>query len=239
MPAIIEDLEQLPLGSHCLSLHTSPAESVEHAADFLAGNPPGKAPSYWIGDASLAAYYHERIAAKAPDCIGCVHVLREEQVTPEEGRLRPIPVIREFIRSHPGGVSGGADTIGLYWTRETVPEHLEYEAWFQSQPRDGSRFICPYDLRRIPVREAPQILRELGAQHTHVALSASTEPAVRLLQLFLFDRRSELPEALAPVLAWGQLNHLVDLVGEEESLHLTSAGERVVEEWSRIASIDW
>ncbi|MGI0131600.1 MAG: hypothetical protein ACREDK_00655 [Thermoplasmata archaeon] len=239
MPEVISDLEELPLGAHCLSLHADRTEAADHAVRFLAGTPEGKAPSFWVTDPGLANYYSERLVEAAPACIGCVHVLEGEQVSPMEGKLRPAPAIREFLGAHPGGVSAGADTISQYWTSETVPEHLEYEAWFQEQPREESRFICPYDLRRIPQGDWPRTLRELGSHHTHVSLSRSSDPGARLLELFVFGTRAEIPKELAATLLWARVNSLVVLEGESETLQLTSAGEAIVQEWSRTASVDW
>lgn len=239
MPEVIGDLSELPVGAHCLSLHASRDEAAERAVQFLAGNPPGKAPSFWVTDAALASYYSDRLAEIAPECVGCVHVLEGEQVIPVEGRLRPADSIRRFISEHPEGVSGGADTISMYWSAETLPEHLEYEAWFQAQPRDRSRFLCPYDLRRVPPESASRTVRELGAHHTHVALSHSEAPAARLLQLFVFGSRPEVPKDLAQTLLWARVNGLVEVVGDQETLQLTSRGEAVVAEWSQVASVDW
>ena len=188
MPRVVADLIHLPMGSHCIAFYASQDEGAETAAEFLAGTPEGQAAAFWVADTALQSYYRDRVEEISPRHVGCVLVLDGEQVESDEGKLRPVDEVRTFVASHPDGVTGGADTISRYWTPGTFPEHVEYEAWFDAQPRDGSRFLCPYDLRRVPASEAPGLLRELGRHHSHASLSSSPEPAVRLLQLFVFPR---------------------------------------------------
>jgi|SRR5579871_110154 len=239
MPVLLTSVAELPVGSHCLSFHASLDESADHAAEFLAGAPEGQAAAYWVADSALQSYYQDRLSEGAPDQVGCVMVLAGEQVHPVEGRLRPVPEIQEFVGAHPEGVSGAAETISLYWTPETVPDHLEYETWFDNQPRGHSRFLCPYDLRLVPAGDAPEILRELGRHHSHVVLSPSTEPAVRLLQLFVFETVPEVPGPLSETLEWAVENGYVRVQGDRQELGLTPAGNSVVEAWAGVTSIDW
>ncbi len=239
MPELVQDPAALPLGVHCVSLHAGEEEAADHAVAFLAGAPPEQAASYWVADPRLAAYYSERLAVEAPNRVGCVQVLDREQVEPSDGRLRPVGEIRAFVSGHPEGVTGGADTISRHWNARTVPEHLEYEAWFDEQPRDDSRFLCPYDLRSLPTDRAPEILRALGAHHSHAILSQSSEPAVRLLQLFVFGSPGAVPAALRGTLEWAQRERLVAVVGRDEELRLTEEGERLVRTWGQDAVVDW
>lgn len=239
MPEIVERLSQVPPGSHCISLHASPEEAADRAVDFLAGTPPGQAASYWVPDPDLAAEYNARLEAEAPSQVGCVRALAHEQVAPHDGRLRPTPEIVDFVTAHPGGVTGGADTISRHWTRESVPDHLEYEAWFDDPSRGQSRLLCPYDLRTLPAELAPRVLRELGTHHSHAALSNSTDPAVRLLQLFIFPTIHDLPPKLHATLGWALAQRYASLPGLGNELVLTAAGETVVRDWSRDAVVDW
>lgn len=239
VPEVVSEAIHLPLGSHCISFHVSREEAADHAVQFLADSPPGLAASYWVPDAFLAAYYTDRLARVAPTQVGCVRVLGHEQVEPVEGRLRPVREVREFVGGHPDGVSGGADTISDYLSPENLDDHLEYERWFDEQPRTGSRFLCPYDLRKVPPREAPTVLRELGRHHSHAILSASTEPAVRLLQLFVFGSAEAVPEPLRDTYRWATEHVLVESDGPSDALRLTPAGEEIVRDWSRSAVIDW
>ena len=239
MPEILRDLVRLPLGSHCVSFHASREEAAAHATDFLAGSPPWQAAAYWVADPDLRARCQDLLAARAPHQVGCVMVLEKEQVHPIDGRLRPVDEIQHFVGSHPDGVTGGADTISEYWRPENVPEHLEYEGWFDQQPRDHSRFLCPYDLRKVPPEEAPKILRQLGAHHSHAVLSSSPEAGVRLLQLFVFATPSEVPSEIAESLEWALREGLVAVGDPPEPLSLTDEGNRVVQEWSRHATVDW
>lgn len=238
MPEVIDSLLRLPVGAHCLSLHASEVEAAEHAVEFLAGTPEGQSASYWVSEPSLQAYYQERLAERAPAQVGCVHVLEGEQVEPSDGGLRPVLPVREFVGGHPEGVTGGADTISLYWTRDTVPAHLEYERWFDAQPRGNSRFLCPYDLRTVPADGAPEVLRALGQHHSHAVLSGSTEPAIRLLELFVFGRPADLPPGLRGTYLWARAEGLIEDGPEETELALSGDGTRIVEEWGRRVRVD-
>jgi hypothetical protein len=239
MATLVADLRQLPTGAHCISFHTTREEAARHAVSFIAGTPPGQAVSYWVPDSESAAYYKLWLAREAPDHVGCVAILPREQVEKVDGKLRPVQEVRQFVQGNPEGVTGGADTISRYWTPENVPDHLEYEAWFESQPRQGSRFLCPYDLRAVPPDVAPQVLRELGSHHSHVALSNSPEPGVRLLQLFVFPNLDEMPGAMDANLGWAVRMNLVDIHGPLRELFLTTSGEQVIKDWGEHTTIDW
>jgi hypothetical protein len=236
---VLAELVHLPVGSHCISFHASQEEATDHAVDFLAGSPPGQAASYWVSDSAQQVACQEKLAVRAPSQVGCVRVLEEEQVRPTNGHLRPIDEVLRFVGSHPEGVTGGADTLSQRLTPGNVPDHLEYEAWFDRQPRDGSRFLCPYDLRRIPPDDAPATLRELGAHHSHAVLSSSPEPAVRLLQLFIFATPAELPPELDPTFGWAVRSGLIEVHGPTEEFTLSESGNQVVRDWSHVARIDW
>jgi hypothetical protein len=238
-PELLGSLSEAPLGSHSLCFHASEHEAAVHAAEFLAGTPEGQAAQYWVPDGEAATYYAQVVLERAPEHVGCIAVLPTEQVEPVDGKLRPVAPIREFLSEHGDGVSAGAETISRYWSLETVPEHLEYEAWFQEQPRDGSRFICPYDLRRVPPQVAPQVMRELGAHHSHVVLSGSEEPGARLLQLFLFDTVSDVPDSMDPTLGWAVKKGLLEWSDPDEAPYLSVVGEQVVREWGQRTSVNW
>jgi hypothetical protein len=239
MPTVVEDLKQLPRGSHALTLHASREEAARHAVEFIVGAPDSGATSYWVPDSDMAKYYSLWLAREAPDHVGCVAILSHEQVEEVDGKLRPAEEIRQFLGDHPDGVSACGETITRYWSRESIPAHLEYEAWFQSQPMAASRFMCPYDLRAIPPDIAPSVLRDLGAHHSHVALSTSTEPGARLLQLFIFPTVEDIPESTDGVLGWALRKDLVEIERPIRELSLTPAGEKVVREWGERTTVDW
>ncbi|HTW76331.1 MAG TPA: hypothetical protein VMG14_01000 [Thermoplasmata archaeon] len=239
MPQVLEDLAELPPGAHGLSFHSDSNEAQDHAVRFLSGAPKEAAASYWVATPEIAERYNERLASDLPERVGCVASLGHEQVEDHEGRLRPVGEVTEFVREHPDGVTAAADTISLFWDLESVPEHLEYEEWFQEQPRDRSRFLCPYDLRRVPADVAPDVLRDLGRHHTHVVLSSSPEPAVRLLQLFVFGTPSELPKQLGSELRWAREHRLVHAAGPDVPFELTEQGRVAVREWGERTTVDW
>ncbi|HYK92902.1 MAG TPA: hypothetical protein VEY07_02535 [Thermoplasmata archaeon] len=239
-PLLVEDLRQLPPGSHCLSFHHSEEEAARHAVEFLSGAPDAASSRYWVADERLRSYYDHWLQTESPGHLGRIGVLLEEQVSEDpEGRLRPVAEVRRFVETHPAGVSAGADTLSRYWSEANVPAHLEYESWFDRQPRAASRFLCPYDLRRVPLDEAATILGQLAQVHSHVVLSRSREPGARLLQLFVYGTREALPERLDPEVGWALRKDLARFVDPGGALELTSTGDRVVQDWSARAIIDW
>ncbi len=233
MIEVIEDLRALPAGSHALSLHATRAEARGHALAFLAGTPKGQSAAYWVSNARVSAYYDDALAEAEPEHVGCVGILPHGQVERAGEALRPVGEVRQFIAAHPEGVTAGGETLSETWSRRTIPDVLEYERWFQSQEMGVSRFICPYDLTRIPPDLAPQILRDLGAHHTHVALSRSSEPALRLMQLFVFATADDVPPVLRETLEWAFGAKLLAPEMGSGLLTLTDGGHRVIEEWSR------
>jgi hypothetical protein len=239
MVEVLDDLSLLPRGAHAISLHASREEAADHAVEFLRGTPEGQTAAYWVPDAALAQYYDDRLSDAAPAHLGCVHVLGHEQVELVDGRLRPVAEVRALIGQHPEGVTAAGETISQYWAPETMPEHLEYESWFDEQPREESRFLCPYDLREVPPEMAPGVLRDLGSHHSHVVLSRSDDPAVRLLQLFIFAGPQEVPPSLLPTLSWAIAEGLVRLEGPGQLMILTSSGEAAVRSWGLEASVTW
>ncbi|MCI4327602.1 MAG: hypothetical protein L3K16_08245 [Thermoplasmata archaeon] len=194
----------------------------------------------WLRDERLRTYYDQWVGSEVPEHVGCVAVLDGEQGgTSDDGTLPRVGEISEFVRPHPGGVSAGGDALSHYRSPGNVPEHLEYESRFDRQPRAGSRFLCPHDLRSVPAECADEILGELGSAHSHVVLSSSHEPGARLSQLFLFSPVSALPVAFDESLGWAVRRELVDAGGSEHELQITSGGEVVVRDWSARAIFDW
>jgi len=238
-PIVLSDPREIPLGSHCVCFHATKAEAAGHAAEFLAGTPDGQSARFWVEDGNAAAFYARAAGDHAPQHVGCVAVLGKEQVEPDGGALRPVPDVREFIENHPEGVSAGADTISAYWTGENLTDHLEYERWFDVQPRENSRFICPYDLRTVPPDHAISAMRGLGASHTHVVLSGCTDEGARLLQLFVFPSMQEIPSRLHPALGWAVKNRLVTVDEPTGELMITPLGEQLVRDWTELGTADW
>lgn len=238
-PTVLAELRDLPLGSHCASFHVSRQEAARNAISFIAGAPEGQAKAYWVPDSETAAYYDLWLAREVPDAVGCVAILPHEQVESVGGKLRPAQEIRRFIGRHPEGVTAAGETITRYWKPQNVPDHMEYEAWFQSQPMEKSRFLCPYDLRAVPPDMAPMVLRELGSHHSHVVLSTSLEPGARLLQLFIFPTVEEIPEPIEGTLGWALKKDFVEIQRPVRELTLTPSGERVVNDWGERTTVDW
>ncbi|HEV2317578.1 MAG TPA: hypothetical protein VGV89_08410 [Thermoplasmata archaeon] len=239
MPEVIGDLVDLPRGAHCASFHATPEEASQNAVDLLAGAPEGQASMYWVSEPGRVHVYDRQLSEEAPSQVGCVAVLSHEQVTWVEGKLRPVPEVLEFVRSHPEGVTAAGDTLSEYWAPRNIPDHLEYERWFETQPRDSSRFLCPYDLRKIPPELAQLVMNELGAHHSHVTLSRSEEPAVRLLQLFLFTTVDQVPPNLSESLDWAERTGLVSIAISSGEIQLTPDGAAAIRLWSEGVAFDW
>jgi len=239
MVQVLGDPADLPLGCHALSFHSSAFEAEDHAMRFISGSPPGIPAVYFVPDEATSGRYNEHLSDVAPEHVGCVMALGHEQVESVGGVLRPAREVRAFFETHQDGVTAGGDTMSMYLEPETVPAHLEYECWFDDQPRNGSRFICPYDLRRVPVDQAAEMLHELGQHHSHVVLSSSAEPAVRLLQLFIFGSRAEVPSEFREQVQWADDQHLIEEAESEETLRLTPEGRDIVSEWSGRTTVDW
>ncbi len=225
-PELISDLSKLPTGSHCLELFASEDEAADRAAAFLAGAEDPKATSYWVADERLVAVNRQQVARRDPRHEGNVHRLRGPQVVRRDGVLRPTGEIIRFVRDHPEGVTGGAaSAITGYWTREEIPAYLEYEEWFHRQARGRSRFLCPYDLRKVPVDLAAEVLPQLARHHSHLVLSSVRHPTTLLVQLLVFPRADSVPKELRKVLDWALREGLVGLEGREKRPVLARKGE--------------
>jgi hypothetical protein len=231
MVEVVEDASELPQGSHALSLFVTQREAAETAADFLAGAPADQAASYWVADERLLPMYQAAVGERAPARVDSVQVLDGPQVQKVGPELRPVEQVEDFVREHPDGVTGAGETITWYWTPEQVPEYLEYEQWFQEQARTSSRFMCPYNLRDIPAADAPEILRALGARHSHLVPTTSSVRTARVLQLFVFPTASEIPGRLREELDWAVREGYVSVPEETDVPELTSAGQDLLVDW--------
>ncbi|HTP54251.1 MAG TPA: hypothetical protein VML94_04705 [Thermoplasmata archaeon] len=221
----MQDLSQLPTGAHCLDLFSSEDEAAEHATAFLAGALDPDASSYWVAGNSLLAYCQEKASERDPSLSDRFHVLDGPQVLPTHGKLRPAPEVVRFLKAHPDGVTAAAATITEYWTREQIPGYIEYERWFDEQERSSSRFLCPYDLRKVPTDLAASVLPQLIASHSHVALSKYPNPASQMLQLLIFPQRDLVPSEFRPLLDWGLTERNLLWKATDDGLELTAQGE--------------
>jgi hypothetical protein len=236
-PAIVNDPRQLPLNSHAVSFHVTWEEAAEHAASFLAGTPVGQPARFWAHAGSAVPVYADAVDLLAPQLRDSLYALTEEQVAASDGKLRPIPEIQRFFAAHPAGISAGGNTLSLYWNAENLPQHLEYERWVNEQPREASRLLCPYDLRRVPPERASEAMRALGASHSHVVLSDTDDREAQVLQLFLFESIEHLPRSLEEGYRAAVREGLVGIEPLRRSLDLTPEGVRAVREWSRRAGM--
>jgi hypothetical protein len=233
MAECLDATSQVPVGAHCLSLHATQEEAADHAAAFLSGSPPEHATSYWVAQAGLVPLYRERIGAVDPRHVRSIRVLAGPQVHRVDHRLRPVEEITSFFERHPEGATCGADTITWYWTPDDIRDHLEYEQWFQLQPRVRNRFLCPYDLRRIPLDDAVPVLRELADHHSHLVFSRDRQNPIRLLQLMIFVNTDDIPTTMSSDLDWAVDAGYATVGDETGSLSPTLTGRDLLESWGR------
>jgi hypothetical protein len=227
--SVIVDLAKLPVGAHAVGFYASPQEASDHAAAFLAGTPKGQSAAFWVSTEALKSRFKERIAKLSPNAE--VGVLPEGQVGTEGEKLRPVAEVTHFLGAHPEGVTAGADTLSDHLSAANVGRFTEYESWIDGQPHEHSRLLCPYDLRRLPPEGATDLVRGLGASHSHVALSTSEEPAMRLLQLFVFPTVQSVPEVLRDTIRWALSEGYV-LADGSGAFDTTARGQRLISEWS-------
>ena len=229
----LDSCGEVPVGGHCVSFHATQEEAADQAASFVAGAAPSQAASYWVPQPGLLPLYRDRMASMDARRVRSIRVLAGPQVHRVGQRLRPVEEVAAFVERHPEGVTGGAETISWYWTADDIKDHLEYEQWFQLQPRAHSRFLCPYDLRRIPADDALPILRELVGHHSHLVLSRGRDESIRLLQLLLFSDAREIPPWLASDLAWGLRSGYVTVGEHTGHLSMTTEGHQLLDAWRR------
>ncbi len=224
-PTVLEDPEQLPPGSHCLSLYASDEEAALRAAAFLAGAEDPSRATYYVSGERLLAYTRRHVRARSPRLAQRVRDLGGPQTVREGPYFRPAAEVVRFVREHPEGVSTGGQTITQYWSRETIAGHLEYEQWFQQQPREGSRFLCPYDLREVPVDLAPRVLANLALHHSHIIFSTAPEPASQVLQLATSPRLEEMSPTLERSARWCLQEGFATVEAGSGTLTLAERGE--------------
>lgn len=226
IPEVVSDLAELPPGSHCLSFYASDEEAADQAAAFLAGAEDPRSATYWVADGKLLAYTRKRVRARAPAMTSRVKVLGGPQAVRTGAHFRPTVEVVRFVSEHPEGVTAAGQTITRYWTRETIPGHVEYEQWFHQQPRRNCRFLCPYDLRRVPADLAGKVLPMLAQNHSHMALSKVPDPASLILQLSVSPRLADVPKELEGILNWSLTQGFTKLDKDRSAVSMALEGEQ-------------
>jgi hypothetical protein len=224
-PKLVEDLAELPKGSHCLSFYASETEASDQVAAFLAGADDPEAARYWVTNDQLLAFNRDRVGRRDPALAGRIEALGGPQAVPRDGKMRPTTEVIRFVEAHPEGVTAGGGTITHYWSREQIPAYLEYEAWFHQQARERSRFLCPYDLRKMPADLAPTVLPNLASHHSHLIASKERHPMALLVQFLVFPSADQVPERLRTALTWCVDEGLIELRGPERQPVLVAKGE--------------
>ena len=216
----------LPRGSHAVAFYAGEEERAEVASRFISGAPVGQAVGFWVLDFRTDGQDNDRLGSRLRITWGASRRSARRRSSPARVAFGPWPRFADSCRTTRRASRAGRTPSRTTSRTRTPPSHLKYESWFQSLPREASRFLCPYALRRIPPESAPEIMRELGKDHSHVVLSSSPGPAVRLLQLFLFTSSAESPERAHAELRWARNRGSVYLARRRDTLELTPAGRR-------------
>lgn len=236
MPQVVWDPQELSVGSHSLCLYADAAEAAEKEARYLAGTPDGLFATFLVSGPARADAAMAQLRHAAPRLVLALQQFEGEHVEAVDGRLRPVRAIRELLAAHPEGVSAGADTFSSHWGPESVEAHLEYEQWFDGQARERSRFLCAYDLARIPAASLAETLDSLGRHHSHVVLSGSSEPAVRFAQLLAFGTPARVPVRLRENLLWAIEERYLRTLGPHDPLVVAVRGRDCFSEWASRAT---
>lgn len=225
MMRLIGAPEELPAGSHSLSLYASPREAADQMASFLKGARELGQPALVLTDNdSMMPLYREAVAKTVPELMDSFRRIPGSHTyeTPE-GR-RPVPAALEFAASHPEGASLCGDTIPSILNRNSLASVLAYEDWFDTLRPFYHRGLCPYDLGRIPVERAPEALERLAGAHTHAVLSNDPSPGVRFLQLLVLPHVENPPSEHLGWLAQAVEYGLIQEEPGERSVGLTPRG---------------
>lgn len=223
---VLDDPADLPIGCHAFSFHASVEEAADHASGHLWNSPTIDQGAYWIGTGRPRAPYEEAILRRRPEMLTALRSLETPSTEATDGALRPIKEVVAWVENHPDGVVAAAETLSWYWDPIHAPMNIAYEQWFHTLERRHSRFLCPYDLRRVPIGVAGLVLPKLRRVHTHLVLSTDRRPEIRVMQLLAFQGESELPELLAGDMERGILEGHFDRGAPGAGLRLTPLGVR-------------
>lgn len=221
--------ELLPPGSHAVSFHGSLDEAVRNMAGFVRGGYFFRQPSaVFSNDADRIARYRAAVAPENPWLKEAFHEIAGLHVRNEPGGWRPIDAPMRFASEHPEGVSICGDTLAGAIDRSNLEEALRYEAWFDALRPFPHRAMCPYDLGRMPVELANEVLPGMAARHSHVVLSSDPRPSVQLLQLLVVPSLSDAPPIALHWRSRALDRGLLRPEGDDRALRLTPRGELLV-----------
>jgi hypothetical protein len=226
MMRLVETPEQLPVGSHSLSLYASPGEAARNMASFLKGARALGQPALVLSaDDQMISLYREEAAKVVPELADSFRKLPGPHARETGDGLRPVPDALDFAQAHPGGGSMSGDTIPSFLDRRSLASILAYEDWFDSLRPFYHRGLCPYDLGRIPVERAPETFGRLAQAHTHAVLSSDLHPGARFLQLLVLPYVENPPSEHLGWLARAVDYGLIEEDRREGSVALTPRGE--------------
>jgi hypothetical protein len=218
--------EELPPGSHSLSFYASPPEAARNMASFLKGaQVRGQKAMVFTADDRMLQLYQRAVSQAVPEMADSFLRISGPHARPTSDGLRPVPEAMEFASAHPEGATMCGDTIPSFLNRRSLAEILTYEDWFDSLRPFYHRGLCPYDLTRIPVDQAPMTLGRLARAHSHGVLSNDVQPGVRFLQLLILPHVENPPREHLGWLAQAMEYGLIDGDRTEESVGLTPRGE--------------
>ncbi len=226
MMRLVTNPEELPTGSHAIALYGSAPEAARHMASFLKGAHDRRQPAMVLTSSDrMMELYRGEVARRAPAMLGSLRRIPGPHARPTSEGMRPVPEVMEFAAAHPEGATMCGDTLPGILTRKTLPEILAYESWFDGLRPFQHRGLCPYDLSRIPVDQAPEALGRLARAHSHGVLSSDPNPGVRFLQLLVLPHVENPPSEHLGWLARAVDYGLMDERPDQRAVELTPRGE--------------
>jgi hypothetical protein len=226
MMRLVNTPEELPPGSHAISLYASLPEAARNLASFLKGaRAQGQSALVLSGDDRMMELYRGEVLQQAPEMSDSLRRISGPHARPTAEGLRTVPEAMEFAKGHPEGASLFGDTIPSFLDRRNLTEILAYEDWFDSLRPFLHRGLCPYDLAHIPVDRAPEALARLAGAHSHGVLSDDPRPGVRFLQLLVLPHVENPPEEHLGWLAQAVDFGLMEQDRPGEAVDLTPRGE--------------
>jgi hypothetical protein len=227
MMRLVGTPEELPPGSHSISLYATRPEAAHNMASFLKGAQDRRQSAMILtADDEMLSLYREVVSKEVPEMLGALRRIEGPHIRPTADGWRPVDEVGAFASAHPEGATMCGDTIPDLLSRRTLASLLAYEDWFDGLRPFYHRGLCPYNLSAIPVDRASQALVGLSRAHTHAVLSKDPDPATQFLQLLVLPLVENPPKEHLGWLARAVDRGLVEEHrGDDGPVTLTSRGE--------------
>jgi len=227
MMELVSSPAEFPPGSHSIGFYGSRPEAAHNIASFLRGAHDHHQDAIVLtADDDMMSLYREAVQREVPQLLNSLHRIPGPHIRSTADGFRPVDDAMDFAQAHPGGASMCGDTIPDLLSRQTLPNVLVYEDWFDSLRPFYHRGLCPYDLNNFPVDRASEAFTRLTKAHTHGVLSRDPEPSTQFLQLLVLPAVENPPEAHLGWLARAVDRGFIDDDQDEgQAANLTPRGE--------------